>query len=189
MSIVFLIIALIIIGYVIFPRIYLRGKKLLEEARLKAEKEEQARLAKEAELKAQEEAKKKAEEERLAKEAEKARIKKASRVTFCTDKKEEEQKTDKICIVQTSKKSYKFTITTEEQAQHDLFHSIKVRAIHLVLSELLDIPFDQLVYYNNMQKCAYCVYDKRTMKAYEIPWSKIDSTVQLAISYMWRHCK
>lgn len=78
MNIVFLIVALIIIGYVIFPRIYLRGKKLLEEARLKAEKEEQARLAKEAELKAQEEAKIKAEEERLSKEAEKARIKKAS---------------------------------------------------------------------------------------------------------------
>lgn len=189
MNIIFLIIALIIIGYVIIPRIYLRGKKLLEEAKIKAEKEEADRIAKEAELKAKEEAKQLAEEERLAKEAEKARIKKTSRVTFYTDKKEEEQKTDKVCIVQTSKRSYKFTITTEEQTKHDLSYSIRVRATHLVLSELLDIPFDQLVYHSNMPKCAYSVCDKRTMKAYEIPWSQIDATVQLAISYMWRHCK
>ena len=181
MSIVLLAIAFIIIGYVIFPRIYLRGKKLLEDIRLKAEKKEQARLAKEAE-----EARIKAEKEeadRIAADT------KTSRVTFCTDKKEKEQKTDKVCIVQTSKRSYKFTITTEEQTKHDLSYSIRVRATHLVLSELLDIPFDQLVYYSNMPKCTYSVYDKRTMKTYEIPWSKIDATVQLAISYMWRHCK
>lgn len=189
MSMILLTIAFLIIGYVIFPRIYLRGKKLIEDVRLNAEKEERARLAKEAKLKAQEEAKLKAEEERSAKEAEKAKIKKASRVTFCTDKKEEKPKTDKICIVQTSKKSYKFTITAEEQTKYDLSYSIRVRAAHLVLSELLDIPFDQLVYDNNIPKCTYYVYDKRTMKTYEIPWSKIDATVQLVISYMWRHCK
>ena len=52
-----------------------RLAKEAEAARIKAEKEEQERLAKEAKLKAQEEARRKAEEARIAKETESARIK------------------------------------------------------------------------------------------------------------------
>ena len=152
MSIVLLAIAFIIIGYVIFPRIYLRGKKLFE----KFSKKETS-----------------------------------STTTFCVDKKEEhkkekEPKEEKKCIVRTPKKSYEFTITKEEQEQHEISQSVREHAIRVILAEETNIPFKDLAYVTSMAECAYYVYNKQTTELFKVTWRQVEVRINQLYSYMMR---